>query len=768
MSVQSGQLPNRSLLCHAPILIFLISTIVSAQDFANRTGVVTDQNGAAIGHAAIRLASPESGKIIAHTETDDDGRFALRSNAVGILIVEAAGFGRSESRLAEGSTGEIIVVLSPAAVSEIVTVTGIETRLENTPASVVVLGRRELDSTAAATLDDRLRQVPGFSLFRRAGSRTANPTTQGVSLRGVGASGASRALVLADDVPLNDPFGGWIYWGRVPAESVQQVEVLRGPASDLYGGSAVGGVVSLTTRKPEVDHAVSLEASYGNERTPMFSGFASAGISKWRGSLATEVFRTDGFVAVARAERGPIDTAANVRRSVFVPVGEYVFGERRRVYGSAELYQEARANGTPLQNNDTNLRNFSAGADWTWTDAGALTIKAYGGTQNYHQSFSAIAADRRTESLNRLQRVPSQVLGFTGQWTGNLRRNIFIAGLDLRQVRGRSDETVIVGGRPTSLVSSGGHEMTTGLFGGAVVPLGSRLVVSGGLRFDRWQNWEGYTATRSLVSGATGFTDFRDRTESAFSPRASALFRINNNLSLTGTFARAFRRPTLNELYRAFRVGNVLTLANENLRAELATDAEAAVIASGFRGRLYFRGGVFCTKISQPVSNVTLTVTPSLITRQRQNLGRTRSCGVETDGQMKLTSDFSVSGGYLFVDSRVVSFPVNPELVNLRIPQVAAHQFTFQAEYSNPHFVRAAVQLRASSSQFDDDQNLFRLAGYFTSDALVSRKLNRNFDIFAAAENLFNSKIESGRTPVLTLASPRNFRIGLRVRFGGK
>ena len=69
----------------------------------------------------------------------------------------------------------------------------------------------------ALTLDDFLRRVPGFTLFRRTSSLVAHPTAQGVSLRGVGPSGASRSLVLADGIPLNDPFGGWVYWSRVPA-----------------------------------------------------------------------------------------------------------------------------------------------------------------------------------------------------------------------------------------------------------------------------------------------------------------------------------------------------------------------------------------------------------------------------------------------------------------------------------------------------------------------------------------------------------------------
>src|ERR1043166_4620486 len=109
-----------------------------------------------------------------------------------------------------------------------VTATRTQTRLADTPASVVVLDRAAIASSPSPTLDDALRQVPGFALFRRTGSRTANPTSQGVSLRGVGASGASRALVLDDGIPLNDPFGGWIYWGRVPRAALDRIEVVRG------------------------------------------------------------------------------------------------------------------------------------------------------------------------------------------------------------------------------------------------------------------------------------------------------------------------------------------------------------------------------------------------------------------------------------------------------------------------------------------------------------------------------------------------------------
>src|SRR6185503_19994603 len=68
------------------------------------------------------------------------------------------------------------------------------------------------DIRNATELDAALKQVPGLSLFRRDGALSANPTTQGVSLRSIAPSGAGRALVTLDGVPQNDPFGNWIIW----------------------------------------------------------------------------------------------------------------------------------------------------------------------------------------------------------------------------------------------------------------------------------------------------------------------------------------------------------------------------------------------------------------------------------------------------------------------------------------------------------------------------------------------------------------------------
>jgi outer membrane receptor protein involved in Fe transport len=123
--------------------------------------------------------------------------------------------------------------------------------IEDSASSVAVLTGDQLRQSAGFALDDVLHAVAGFQLFRRTSSWTANPTTQGVSLRGLGSTAASRTLVVSDQVPLNDPFGGWIHWNELPLLALDHAELLRGGAADLYGSSAIGGAVNLVPVIPD-------------------------------------------------------------------------------------------------------------------------------------------------------------------------------------------------------------------------------------------------------------------------------------------------------------------------------------------------------------------------------------------------------------------------------------------------------------------------------------------------------------------------------------
>ena len=186
------------------------------------------------------------------------------------------------------------------------------------------------------------------------------------------------------------------------------------------------------------------------------------------------------------------------------------------------------------------------------------------------------------------------------------------------------------------------------------------------------------------------------------------------------------------------------------------------------------RGNFFWNQVTRPVANVTLGTTPSLITRQRQNLGSTVSQGLELEASSQLSGSVTVSGGYQYTHATVTNFSVdpalaglNPSLVGLNLPQIPRHQFDFQARYSR-QFILLAVQGRFGGNQFDDDQNTLLLRRYFTLDATASHRLRPGVDLFVAVENLLNQRYDVGRTPVLSVGPPILARAGLRLRFGSR
>ena len=225
---------------------------------ADVRGTVTDGSGAPVAGAALT-----AGRVTA--KSGADGQFVLscvQNDAV--IQVDAASFAVAKVKAAAAAH----VVLLPLAAHEEISVTAYKTPLSESasPSSVRLVTGEELRTAAPVTLDDRLRQVPGFELFRRSSSLVANPTSQGISLRGLGSTAASRTLVLANEIPLNDAFGGWLYWDEMPELSIANVTVVRGGASDLYGSSAIGGVIELQPVTAERNHA-ELLASGGSFHT---------------------------------------------------------------------------------------------------------------------------------------------------------------------------------------------------------------------------------------------------------------------------------------------------------------------------------------------------------------------------------------------------------------------------------------------------------------------------------------------------------------------
>jgi outer membrane receptor protein involved in Fe transport len=600
------------------------------------------------------------------------------------------------------------------------------------PASISTLEPRQLQQIPGVNLDDRLRMVPGFSLFRRSSSLAAHPTTQGISLRGIGSSGASRTLVLWDGVPLNDPFGGWIYWTRVSPEELGRVEVSRGASTSLFGDRALGGVITMFSREPERGSALrSLHGSYehGNRNTHQ----AEAGYSNLFGrigvSASARTFTTNGYYIVGENVRGAIDREANARFVAPSLKLDYL-GTATRLFLRTDMLVEERRNGTGLQRNSTSLGNVAAHVSRDLGKDG-ITLLGYHTRGEFRSSFSAIAADRATERVTSIQSVPSEASGGAGYWRHNAARWNSLVGVDFVRVEGYSIDTFYgVTGAATGKLTGGGSVFQRGFFA----------------------QWDGRTGPAKIFLGARQhFTGMGNR---FFSPSAGVAAGRGRWRGRSSVY-RSFRAPTLNELYREFRQGNAVTQPNSQLAPESLWGVEAGLDYVGENGRAAVT--LYRNSIDGIVTNVTLVSTPAQVIRQRRNAGRAVARGVELDLRQRVHSRLELEGSYLFADSRFST--------GLRTPQVAKHYGSAQATYLGASTLLSAG-VRSTASQFDDDLNRFLMPGFAVAHVSVRQRLRRGFSLQAVFENLLDREYLTAFTPVPQTGPPRLWRAG--VRYDGR
>ncbi len=742
--VQPGVRPSRRWLSTCVAILVMAAVSVPGADAApvSVTVEVIDPQGAPVVGAVVSLADAAAEESPIWL-TRSNGRAAVvLDGATATLEVRADGFGVERVDVTASTTQPLVVMLRPAGYVEQVSVTAGRRLIRGAevPADTTILLGRDIEGLAAGTLDDALRLTPGFSLFRRNSSRSANPTTQGVTLRGLSASGASRTLVLADGVPLNDPFGGWVSWTRVPVAAIERVEVVRGGSSDLYGADAAGGVVQVVTATPGRIPSARLVAEAGSQQSGRVSAIASAGLASWRAGLSGEMATTEGGIPIAPEVRGPVDTPAGVDSYVAnVSLMPPAFGAGWQAMVRAGVHGEDRTNGTALQDNDTNQRQVSGDLQGR-VGPGNLRFRGFGTGQGYDQSFTAVSADRTSENVILRQQVQSSLAGGSAEYVAATGAVTWLGGLDVRRHAGDLAERRAAG---TSLAD--GSQTQTGVFGQGTWAPSAKWMLVGGARVDA-------IATETSAAGSIDQT--------AVSPKVSAVYALRTDTTLRTSVFRAFRAPTLNERLRSFRVGNVVTNNNPALEPETATGVDVSLQVE--RRTLSGRVTGFFTQLDDAVTNVTISRTPSLITRERRNAGTIEARGLELEGAWRPYAPIRVGGSVTFTRSRFAE-AVEPGLAGRTVPQVPGAQAAVDVRWQVRNDSAVTAQTRWIGGQYDDDQNAFRLNDAWIVDVLGEQRLSSQTRVFVAVENAFDADYDTGRTPERTVGLPRRVRVGVRV-----
>ncbi len=640
---------------------------------------------------------------------------------------------------------------------------------------VTVLDRAALRDSPALRLDDVLRQqIPGFSLFRRTSSQVANPTTQGVSLRNIGPNGAGRTLVLLDGIPQNDPFGGWVYWSRLPPSGLDRVEVLQGGGAGSFGNAALGGTIALYSQRLE-GNSLSLDFTGGSRDT--YEGSAAGQFTADHGKLAVfsrvDHFQTDGYPIVRADQRGSVDVAADSEDTVADLGLRYSISDASVLAVKGSGFTEDRSNGTPYTTNSSQAADFSAAlaGEVPGTEVGYQGL-IYGQVRDYQQTFSSVDAARQTETPSQDQySVPAQAVG--GSLTAGLPvtpANRLLTGLDARWVTGETHERFrFVNGEYTSDRAAGGEQLFLGGFAEDAWKLTSLTQLTLAGRVDYYDNLDGRRRETSLLDGSTTRDDHYAGRDGWV---ADGRVGLSQEIPAVGTRLRAaaytgFRVPTLNELYRPFRVRNDITEANPALKPEHLRGAELGAEVQPLKTLRFSLTG-FYNELGDPVANVTVAQGPANVApfgvipaggtgRLRENLGRAESHGAESAATWDPFSTMRLTVSYLYSHGTVQSAPNQPGLEGKRLAEAPEHQVTGGVGWTPFAPLHAEVQVRYTGDQFDDDLNTLRLDPYVTVDAAVTWQFASQWRARVSVENLLNTEYQTSRGAdgLVTIGSPR-------------
>jgi outer membrane receptor protein involved in Fe transport len=631
---------------------------------------------------------------------------------------------------------------------------------------IAVIPRARLAESASGRLEDVLRDVAGFAQFRRSDSRSAHPTSQGATLRGLGGNASSRALVLLDGVPQVDPFGGWVSWAAFEPVRLGSVRVTRGGGSGVYGPGALAGTIELSSAGAADLAPVWGEVSYGSRDSVDGNLGVSAPLSGGFASLSGGYARGDGFIPIVREDRGPVDIAARYEQASGQARAVVPIGGETELQANALFMLDRRTRGvafTPNRNigGDASVRLVGRG-HWGWEALAYLQMR------QFSSGFASVNADRTSVSPALDQyNVPATGVGGRVEIRPPLGDGIELRlGGDARRTSGQTKERYFfTDGIPANGREAGGRTTTLGAFAELSTALGDTLTLTGGGRIDRWTIADGFLRQHAFATGAIlpGSTTFPNRSGWEPTGRAGLSFKAAESVTFRVAGYLGWRLPTLNELYRPFRVGQDSTIANAALKPERLKGVDGGVDFRPLPG-LRIGGTVYWNQLDDAIGNVTLAVSPTgAKSLQRQNLDAVRSRGAELDASYE-TGPWRLAVSYAYIDARVRASGVAAALDGLRPAQTAPHQASATLGWHRPDGLGASVTTRYLAGQYDDDLNTDRLNAVVTVDATVTVPLAAGFSAELRGENIGNRRIEAGISgaDIVERAAPRTLWIGLR------
>jgi outer membrane receptor protein involved in Fe transport len=673
---------------------------------------------------------------------------------------------RKTGPIAAGALAAVWATAAAGQAVETITVTAFPQAVGQAAFSSVTLGQDRL--VPYNQLDAALEQVPGVSLFRRTTSLSANPTTQGISVRAIAPSAASRALVLLDGVPLNDPFGGWVIWSALPPEDIGSATIIRGAGSGPYGSGALTGTILLNER--DNTEGISRSDISGGGLDTFRAG--GSGGAQW-GPIALfasgAAEHSNGWIPVEPDARGPADNHVRLNAGTASLRGETELGDGISATLRAGYYSELQ--GAGLVGAESTAQGETAsltvarpivGDDVGWRMQSWLIASNLSNT-----SVSTAAKQAGTTPANDQFSTPALGWGMNAAALGANGSFHWEAGADLRADQGESHELFSYSAALKRFLStrrSGGQMLVSGLYAESAYDSAPWLVTLG-VRGDHWSTAQGHLVQGVAATGATTSTiDYAGRDGLLPTGRAGIRRSFDDGEFLRLAAYAGFRAPTLNELYRPFRVGNVVTNADALLVPEKLDGVEVGW--GGSRAAVQWSITGFWNQLHDAVENATVALSncpPGTGTcQQRKNVGDIHALGLEADATESLAAALSLREAVAWTDARVHPGSVAPQLSGKRPAQAPNATITAGAVWQPRTDVSFNASMRWVSAQYEDDLNTIKLGSALTFNVRADWTFREGLSVYGKIDNLLDAKVATGNTTgVINIGAPRIFEIGL-------
>ncbi len=727
---------NRSGLKYLFALFCLISPTISYSQYSINGKVYDENTGEPL--SPVNITISKANKV---TATNSEGSFIIENIPSGKYTLTASFVGYLTYSISVDLNADTKAVNFPlkkdiqniSAVS--VTANRTPKKIENTASRVDIISEKELNSYPSSNLDDLLQSVPNVYVNRSWGIFSKNST---LTMRGM--DGYARVLVLFDGVPLNRTSGGGINWHMIPVNQIEKIEVIKGPASALYGNNAMGGVINIISKRSKEKLSGELSmfgGSYGTVGGRInLGGNYTQNQKGFFWSLNSFYRRGDGYIITPEEDRDFTDVPLFLKEyGANLTVG-YQFNDKNKLEISTQLYDDRRGEGQKVYEEDGSYLKYSTlhtRASYTTNIKGFdIYVNSFYHKQRYYQHAERLNQTGDTYKLYDREQDSEDY----GVWINSekklFKNDILSFGADYKHGSLYAEDIYMTS--TDFFERQGAIDFFAVFLQNELQLLNNKLIITAGIRLD----YSGFKDAELTIEDPTSVTAFETNAKESFqntswfkiSPKVALKFKFSDMLHAYTSYSVGFMPPKLDDMCSSRKISNGFKLANPDLKPEKIDNFELGADFF-FTEKLKLNTSVYYSigRDFQYFAGTGDTVDVDRAVVKRENISKVNIVGTETGITFKAFKFLNLKANYTYNRSVIKKFDLEgytgTDLEGMIISETPPHQAYFGAFFTSK-IVNVNIIANYISGMWQDELNTLKIEPYTKIDIRIQKRIFKN------------------------------------------